>query len=199
MPFWQPQGPQARCPHCDALERHRFLWRHLRSIVHAGDRVLHFAPESVIARNILEIPGVNYTAADLNPESLGAATGLSITRADITNQPWPDDSFDVAIISHVLEHVPDDAAAMNELRRVTTSQGLVVSQHPYDPARASTLEDPTVVAPDERVRMFGQADHVRMYGRDLPDRWQRAGFEIKLVFPDVGPGSTIIEARAQTR
>lgn len=187
--FGSPPRPDARCPHCNALERHRVLWPHLRDRIGPGDRVLHFAPEPVIARNVAQIPGVAYTAADLEPQRYGPG----VVQADITAQPWPDGSFDVAIVIHVLEHVPDDLAAMRELRRVLDPAGVVVSQHPHHPARESTFEDPAVVTPEDRARTFDQFDHVRVYGRDLPERWERAGFTVE-VFPVAGPGATIIQA-----
>jgi SAM-dependent methyltransferase len=185
VPFGSPPRPNERCPHCGSLDRHRMLWRRLREVLEPGSRVLHFAPEGALARSIATIPGVQYTAADLEPASAGLAAHIQVVRADITDQPWADDSFDVAVVSHVLEHVPDDLKAMRELRRVLTPEGRVVSHHPSDPARERTFEDPSVVTPEERLRVYGQNDHVRIYGRDLPDRWRSAGFDVEVI----GPGA----------
>jgi SAM-dependent methyltransferase len=181
LSFGSPARPNVRCPHCNALERHRVLWRRLREIIHAGHRVLHFAPESALAHNLVGLPGIEYTAADLDPASAGLATGFPIVRADITCQPWRDGWFDVVVVSHVLEHVPDDLAAIRELRRVLKPNGRVISHHPYDPARERTFEDASITAPEDRLRVYGQADHVRIYGRDLPDRWRSMGFEVESI------------------
>lgn len=185
VPFGSPPRPTARCPHCGALERHRVLWPHIRASLRPGARVLHFAPEPILARNVIRLPEVDYTAADLHPSSASLASEAEIVAADITNQPWPDGSFDVAIVSHVLEHVPDDRAAMRELRRVVADDGVVFSHHPSEPWRERTFEDPSVVTPDERQRVFGQSDHVRIYGRDLAERWSAAGFVVQ----DLGLGA----------
>lgn len=189
VPFGVPPRPNVRCPHCDALDRHRILWRRLRETLEPGTRVLHFAPETALTHNIVSIPGIAYTAADLAPSSPSLAAEIPIVRADITDQPWADGSFDVAVVSHVLEHVPDDLQAMRELRRVITPSGRVISHHPTDPTRERTFEDPSVVTPEDRLRIYGQADHVRIYGRDLPARWRSAGFDVE----NIGPGA--LEAR----
>ena len=134
---------------------------------------------------MLKWPDVEYTAADLEPSSAALAGEADIVAADITDQPWPDASFDIAIVSHVLEHVPEDLTAMPELRRVLAQDGIVFSHHPAEPWRECTFEDPSIVTPAERERVFGQADHVRIYGRDLPDRRTAAGFVVQ----DLGMGA----------
>lgn len=195
MPSGIVRRPYALCPHCASLERHRVLWPHLQKLIKPGDRVLHFAPEPIIARNIARLPDVTYTAADLEPGRSTLTHEYPITQADITDQPWPDESFDVVVVSHVLEHVPDDGKAMRELRRVVAHSGVVVSQHPYDPARDVTYEDLSITSPEERLRLFGQEDHVRVYGSDLLSRWERAGFAVRALYADSGAGNEIVEAR----
>lgn len=167
----------------------------MQGVIVPGDRVLHFAPEPIIARNIARIPGVVYVAADIDPNNLWLAAEVPITQADITDQPWQDESFDVVFVSHVLEHVPDDAKAMRELRRVVTDGGVVVSQHPRDPVRETTYEDASITSPEDRLRLFGQRDHVRVYGADLTDRWIQAGFEVRTLYAYAGPGNEILEAK----
>lgn len=104
--------------------------------------MLHFAPETRIARNITRLARVNYIATDLNPSNPFLADQVPIVKADITDLPWPNESFEVVILSHVLSVVPDDAKAMRELRRIISSDGFVVNQEPYDPARETTYETP---------------------------------------------------------
>jgi SAM-dependent methyltransferase len=89
-----------------------------------------------------------------------------------------DGSFDLILCSHVLEHVPDDGAAMAELRRVLAPGGLCLVLTPYRP-EVTTYEDPGITSPLDRMVAFGQQDHVRIYGNDLTDRLRGAGFEVE--------------------
>jgi SAM-dependent methyltransferase len=97
---------------------------------------------------------------------------------DVMTIPKPDDSFDVVICSHVLEHVPDDRMAMREIRRVLDREGVAYLPHPVFPERAETWEDATIVTPEARRHAYGQEDHVRLYGRDFTARLEGAGFTV---------------------
>ena len=129
----------------------------------------HFAPERCLEPLLRQRLGSGYRTADLERDDVEL-------RLDVTDIQLPDDSCDVIICSHVLEHVPDDRRAMQELHRILASDGwaLVVVPIKGD----VTFEDPTVVDPDERLRVFGQRDHVRMYGPDIADRLRSAGFDV---------------------
>jgi SAM-dependent methyltransferase len=99
-------------------------------------------------------------------------------RLDITDMDLPESSFDLIFCSHVLEHVPDDRAAMRELRRVLAEGGLALVLVPYRPG-VTTYEDPSITSPLDRMVAFGQQDHVRIYGSDLSDRLREAGFDVE--------------------
>ena len=116
-------------------------------------------------------PGVDYVSADLRP-------GVAMHSWDITAVPAPDAAFDAVICSHVLEHVEDDRAALTETLRVLRPGGWAIVLVPIDLDRAMTLEDPEIVDPAERERVYWQADHVRLYGADLPERLRAAGFDV---------------------
>jgi SAM-dependent methyltransferase len=167
--------PNAQCSKCGALERHRTVWLYM---VNETDlfsatrrrRMLHVAPEPVLERRLRSAPLIDYVSADLEP---GAADEVM----DITDIQHPDDTFDVIYCSHVLEHIPDDARAMRELRRILRPGGWAILQVPILLER--TDEDPSITDPEERLRRFAQRDHVRAYGPDYADRLRAAGFEVR--------------------
>jgi ubiquinone/menaquinone biosynthesis C-methylase UbiE len=104
--------------------------------------------------------------------------GVKIIKADITNIPFEDNSFDIIICNHVLEHIPDDRLAMSELYRVMKKGAWAILQVPIDYNRETTYEDFTITTPEGREKFFGQNDHVRIYGRDYPDRLKSVGFSV---------------------
>jgi SAM-dependent methyltransferase len=158
------------CPRCRSHPRHRAIALLLGRGDLPGRRLLHFAPEPLFDPVFARLPAVDRVTADLHaPADL---------RLDISDMDLPDSSFDLILCSHVLEHVPDDRAAMRELRRVLTAGGLSLILVPYRPA-VTTYEDPSITSPLARMVAFGQQDHVRIYGKDLPDRLREAGFEVE--------------------
>jgi SAM-dependent methyltransferase len=168
--------PGARCPGCGSYERHRalwlWLWRERKRLMAPGTRLLHLAPEPALAARLRELPGVDYLSADLEP-------GAAMEVLDVTAIDRPDGAFDAILCSHVLEHVPDDAAAMSELRRVLARGGWAAFQVPM--RGAVTEEGAPEMSAQERLERFWQADHVRLYGRDFGDRLAAAGFAVDVV------------------
>jgi predicted SAM-dependent methyltransferase len=177
VPAVRPSGPNRLnelCPNCGARDRHRHLWLYLKNetnLLLENSRVLHFAPERIFERLLKAQRNLDYVSADLQRRRAAVL-------ADITEIPFSDDSFDVILCSHVLEHVQDDRKAMRELRRVLKPEGWAVILVPISSKRAQTYEDPAIVSPKERERAFGQHDHVRIYGRDFKDRLLEAGFKV---------------------
>jgi predicted SAM-dependent methyltransferase len=137
--------------------------------------MLHIGPERGVERRLRRCLGVRYITADLtDPEVL--------VRMDVTDIPYPAETVDVIYCSHVLEHVPEDRKAMKELHRVLKGDGWAVLQVPTRPG--ATYEDPAIVDGLERLRAFGQEDHVRQYGDDFADRLRQAGFAVQVVTPE---------------
>ncbi len=180
--------PNAKCPRCWSQERHRLLALYLQkrtSVLDQPTDVLHIAPEDGLRRVLKRSKGVRAVAVDLD-------SPLTDLKMDLRDLSFPDDSFDVAICSHVLEHIQEDRQAMAELYRVLRPGGFALVLVPYLENEATTREDPTVVDPAQRERLFGQSDHVRFYGRDLVDRLEGAGFEVKVErFGETLPAETM--------
>ena len=163
----------ADCPGCGSRPRHRVLWLYPSRETPLPDsalRVLHFAPEQAL-QPPLRKAAREYVSADLESPRAEVHT-------DITGMDFADGRFDLVLCSHVLEHVPDDAAAMREMHRVLAPGGLLVVQTPVNYDQVGTFEDPTVTDPAERLRLFSQDDHVRVYGSDLARRLEAAGFDV---------------------
>ncbi|MEN1784585.1 MAG: class I SAM-dependent methyltransferase [Bacteroidota bacterium] len=157
-----------------SLERHRLLWLFLKErtpFFSKNLKVLHFAPEQAFYQRFRNLSNLNYTTTDLN-------SPLADVKADICALPFSDDSFDVILCNHVLEHIPDDTKAMKELYRVMKPGGWGVFQIPQDVSRETTFEDPTITDKKERARIFGQYDHVRIYGYDYFEKLRSIGFSV---------------------
>ena len=166
---------QAKCPRCGALERHRALWLFLERETDLFERpgaMLHIAPEYAFLRRLSGVEGLRYVTGDFD-------SPLAEHRLDVMDLPFADGSFDFLMCNHVLEHVADDRVALAEIQRVLRPGGWAVLMCPVDRRRAATLEDPSAVSPEDRHRVFGQADHVRLYGRDYADRLADAGFSVR--------------------
>ena len=160
-----------------SLERHRLLWLYLKNeteFFNAPLKLLHFAPEQAFYNRFKKLENLDYTTTDLN-------SPLADVKADICNLPFSDNSFDVILCNHVLEHIPDDTKAMQELYRVLKPGGWGIFQIPQDLKREKTFEDNTITDRKERARIFGQYDHVRIYGRDYFNKLRSIGFTVEEV------------------
>ncbi|HEY0319292.1 MAG TPA: methyltransferase domain-containing protein [Solirubrobacterales bacterium] len=167
--------PHARCPGCGTLERHRLLTLFLERETDLFERpgaLLHIAPEYGLFRRLSAVGGLRYVSGDLEPD-------LAALELDLMALPFAAASFDFVICNHVLEHVDDDRRAMAEIHRVLRPGGWAILMCPVDQRRATTLEDPAVLTPGDRDRVFGQSDHARLYGRDYRDRLAAAGFSVR--------------------
>ncbi len=176
--------PGTICPECGSQVRHRILvaaFDGLSTVPNldeksllAGKTILHFAPERQLHERIRRAAS-RYTSGDCD-------RGDCDLRLDISAMPQvADSSYDVLIACDVLEHVPDDASAFCEIRRVLKPGGTAILSVPQMDSPSRTDEDQQVKSELERERRFGQKDHVRMYGDDFTDRLKAAGFSISIV------------------
>ena len=159
-----------------SLERHRLLWLYLQNETDffSGTKIkklLHFAPEQAFYKIFRNQKNLDYTTTDL-------LSPLADVKADICNLPFKDETYDIIFCNHVLEHIPDDFTAMTEIYRVLKTGGMAIIQVPLDNDRSLTFTDDSVVDQKQRAAIFGQYDHVRIYGKDYFAKLRSVGFDV---------------------
>ena len=172
-----------------SLERHRLLWLYLKNetdFFTSKIKVLHFAPEQAFYNRFKKLKNIDYTTTDLN-------SPIADVKADICNLPFKKNTYDVILCNHVLEHIPNDTKAMQELYRVLKPNGWGIFQIPQDLNRKNTFEDDSITDRKERAKIFGQYDHVRIYGRDYFDKLRSIGFKVEEVNYTTTLGTKAVE------
>jgi len=160
-----------------SLERHRLMWlillRHTDffNAKHTKS-VLHVAPEQCFYKPFKAMKNIQYTTADLE-------SPLADVKMDLHQIPFEDNHFDIIFCNHVLEHVDNDRQCMSELFRVMKKGGWGIFQVPIDSENATTLEEDYINTPLLREKYYRQKDHMRLYGRDYPERLRQVGFEVE--------------------
>jgi ubiquinone/menaquinone biosynthesis C-methylase UbiE len=150
------------------------MWLYLQnktSFFTANLKVLHIAPEQCFLKRFRKLTNLTYHTADLE-------SPIADYKCDVQNMPFENSEYDIVICNHVLEHVPDDKKAMSEILRVLKPGGFAILQVPADFSLEKTFEDNTIIDKNERTRIFGQYDHLRVYGTDYPEKLKEAGFII---------------------
>jgi SAM-dependent methyltransferase len=170
------QRENALSPSTLSLERHRLMWLFLKDETdfftsQKKKKVLHIAPEQCFLDIFRKQKNLDYITADIE-------SPIADVKADICNLPFKDNSFDVVFCNHVLEHISNDTKAMQELYRVLKPGGMGIFQIPQDTSREKTFEDHSITDKKERTVIFGQYDHVRVYGRDYFDTLRSIGFKV---------------------
>lgn len=175
-----PRGrPDARCPKCGSLERHRFLAVLL-------DVLTPMVPDIGVLVDVAPSPQTTELLEGLEPRlhtriDIGFDNRSVDILGSLTALPYRDDSADLLVCYHVLEHIRDDRDAMAEIARVLKPGGLGLLQVPFRAGRP-TDEDPSA-GKEERIERFGRHDHVRFYGDDFEDRLVESGLAIQRVTP----------------
>ncbi|MCF8296905.1 MAG: class I SAM-dependent methyltransferase [Saprospiraceae bacterium] len=172
---WGNKGAENRlCPNCLSLERHRLIWLYLKNktdFFTASLKVLHVAPEQPFYKRFRALKNLDYTTADLD-------SPIADIKVDIMNMQFEDNTYDVFICNHVLEHVDNDIHAMKEIHRILKPGGWAILQVPINFNSKETYEDPSITDPKEREKHFGQYDHLRYHGLDYGDRLRKGGFTV---------------------
>ena len=171
---YNKQRKNALCPGTFSLERHRLLWLYLKKetdFFNSNNKILHFAPEQCFHKFFKSF-FKNYTSIDLN-------SPIVDIKADICNLPFNDNSYDYILCNHVLEHIHDDEKAMKEIFRVLNKNGIAILQVPIDIKSNLTQEGRDIDDKEVRSKLFGQYDHLRMYGLDYFKKLKKVGFNVK--------------------
>lgn len=171
---YNKQRKNALCPGTFSLERHRLLWLYLKKetdFFNSNNKILHFAPEQCFHKFFKSF-FKNYTTTDLN-------SPIVDIKADICNLPFNDNSFDYILCNHVLEHIYDDEKAMKEIYRILNKNGIAILQVPIDINSNCTHEGRDINNKQDRNKLFGQYDHLRMYGLDYFKKLKNIGFKVK--------------------
>ena len=159
------------CPRCGCLGRARRLWSLIENDLN-GNRILHFSPPRPLRERVNKIKELEYITTDYEGEF------EADLQLDITKISEPKNSYDRIICYHVLEHIETDLQAMRELYRVLRPGGKIYIQTPFK--SGEIYEDLTIKSPVDRLKHYGQDDHVRIYSVDaLKDRLESVGFQIK--------------------
>jgi SAM-dependent methyltransferase len=161
------------CPFCGSLSRNRRLWELLEENDTLKGNVLHFSPSRNLYRNLKKLKKTNYFSTDFEDEF------LADYKFDITKIPQETEKFDTIICYHVLEHIVDDKKAIAELHRVLKPNGSIYIQTPF--RDGNLYEDKSITTPKERLKHFGQQDHVRIYSvQGLKERLKNQGFKVSI-------------------
>lgn len=172
------------CYKCDSMDRERALYaffnNELDIFKNKSDySILHLAPEWRLTDLFLKYQYKEYICTDKFME--GYSYPSHVIDMDIMNIPYEDNRFDLIICNHILEHIPDDIAAMKELFRVLKPNGTAVLQVPISATLQDTYENPAVTTNEDREKHYGQYDHVRIYGQDYVARLQSVGFKVNRI------------------
>ena len=179
-----------KCPSCGSQTRHRHLWLFLEDYLtgNGNVNVLHFSPEKPIETRLRSMKGIRYVTSQYDAAQ---AADLYLYIQDIN---LPDSQFDLIICSHVLEHIPDDRRAMKEMFRILKPGGCALIMVPMWPSeRHPTYENASITDERDRILHFGQFDHLRIYGLDIKDRLQEAGFSVQIIDMENRVGKTVAE------
>ncbi|PQB03248.1 SAM-dependent methyltransferase [Polaribacter filamentus] len=177
LPYgYRKQRENALSPSTLSLERHRLMWLFLKDETDffTSDRrlkTLHIAPEQCFLNIFRKQKNLDYLTSDLE-------SPIADVKADICDLPFEDNSFDVVFCNHVLEHISDDTKAMQELFRVMKKGGFGIFQIPQDITKETTFENDSITDRKERAKIFGQYDHVRIYGKDYFNKLRSVGFKV---------------------
>jgi len=131
---------------------------------------------------------IKYKSADISE--------ISDLKLDIENTGLDDNSVDMVICNHVLEHVSDYKKALAELKRIIKPEGEIIISFPTDKSLTDVYEDASITSREARIKAFGQFDHIRIFGKNSKELLESSGFKVteisgenydKKIMPVTGP------------
>ncbi len=176
------------CPRCYSKDRDRLIHLYLEKKTDIftskkPTRVLHIAPEAWLKELFQSLAHVEYTYGVKGVKNMGYYYDRKTLELDITKLAIDDNTYDIIVCNHVLEHIPDDTQALKEIYRILKPGGWAILQVPHSNQLENTYEDESIVEPKEREKHYGQFDHVRVYGKDYPKRLEFVGFQVEQFNP----------------
>lgn len=173
-------GENVYCPNCLSKNRERLVKEIIDLYIGSSNKdILHFSPEKHLYKHLKTRARI--TTIDIEP-GFYKTIDPSILQGDATRLQFADNSFDILIANHILEHIPDDITAMKEMLRVLRNGGVAVLQAPWSQTLPTTIEDRLIADPEKQARLYGQKDHVRIYTlKDYVSRLTAVGFTVKVI------------------
>ncbi|MBI5324046.1 MAG: class I SAM-dependent methyltransferase [Ignavibacteriae bacterium] len=175
LPAGNDKRQNAKCPGCGSFERHRLLMYFLKektNFFNSNLNVLDVSPNKTMHNLFNQMNNIKYTSVDL-------MMSYVTQKVDLTQLPFDNETFDCIFCYHVLEHIQDDIKAISELYRVLKRNGWAIIQSPFDKSLNKTLQSEKIMTSEERKEVYGQEDHVRIYGKDFISRIESVGFDVK--------------------
>jgi SAM-dependent methyltransferase len=172
------------CYNCGSTDRERLIYVYIKEKINILNdckdmKVLHVASEKNLTNFLLKLDFQQYVCGDLFTK--GYSYPQHVQNMSILNIPYDDNTFDLIICNHVLEHIQTDLLAMKELLRVLKKGGQAILQVPISKNNLKTFEDFSIADPEQREKVFGQFDHIRIYGQDYTQRLQESGFKVNRI------------------
>jgi hypothetical protein len=172
------------CPFCLSSDRERLYLIFLENYFEQNKKptysILDFAPNAAFSKQLRDRPYVEYHSADLFRPDVDL-------RVDICDmKEIMDCRYDIIICSHVLEHVASPDVSMKELFRILRKDGIAIIMVPLFLDVDNTIEDVSHTSEEQRLKFYGQADHVRLFARhDFLARLKRVGFIVNEIIPSM--------------
>jgi hypothetical protein len=178
LPYGLDKRPNAFCQVCHSKERQRLTALQIGKLgLRNKSRLLHVAPDPELSHFLKRQYSLIETKIDKRVP--GYTYPKSTITMDLTNLTIEDSSFDLAICLHVLSYIEDDIKAMRELYRVLDKDGVALFTVPQDLSKQKTISACNITDREERHKLFGHPDVVRLYGRDFGERLSTVGFEVE--------------------
>ena len=162
------------CPNCGANDRIRYIdyiISKYTNIYTGKNIILHIAPEKCIEEKIRDNKNCEYITGDLDPK-------LAEVQVDVTNMPFKDKTFNYIIINHVFEHIKNEEKAISEVKRCLKDNGFLLFSVPIN-LDEKTFEDSSIISVEDKINFYGQPDHIRLYGYDYIERFEKFGLQIE--------------------